>query len=69
MCDKLQYCDCGCTRPKKTPTYMALKPPLPVFRYTQATSRFGIQLELEASLSKALIEENGHSLVEIKNDA
>jgi len=29
--------------------------------YTQATSRCRIQLELETSLSKALIEDNGYS--------
>jgi hypothetical protein len=36
--------------------------------YTQTTSRCRIQLELETSLGKALIEENGYSLVEINND-
>jgi len=36
--------------------------------YTQATSRCRIQLELETPLGKALIEENGYSLVEINND-
>ena len=36
--------------------------------YTQATSRCRIQLELETSLGKALIEDNGYSLVEINND-
>jgi len=29
--------------------------------YTQATSRCRIQLELETSLGKALIEDNGYS--------
>ena len=36
--------------------------------YTQATSRCMVQLKLETSLAKALIEENGYSLVEINND-
>ena len=36
--------------------------------YTQATSRCRIQLALETPLGKALIEENGYSLVEINND-
>ncbi len=35
--------------------------------YTQTTSRCRIQLELETSLGKALIEENGYSLVKINN--
>jgi len=37
--------------------------------YTQATSRCRIQLELETSLGKALIEENGCSLLKINNAA
>jgi len=36
-------------------------------QYTQTTSRCRIQLELETSLGKALIEENGYSLDEINN--
>ena len=36
--------------------------------YTQTTSRCRIQLELDTSLGKALIEENGYSLTEINND-
>jgi len=37
--------------------------------YTQTTSRCRIQLELETYLGKALIEENGYSLVKINNAA
>jgi len=37
--------------------------------YTQTTSRCRIQLELETSLGKALIEENGYSLFKINNAA
>ena len=36
---------------------------------TQTTSRCRIQLELETSLGKALIEDNGYSLVQINNAA
>jgi len=35
--------------------------------YTQVTSKCRIQLELETSLGKALIEENGYSLLKINN--
>jgi len=35
--------------------------------YTRSTWKYIIQLELEAPLGKALIEENGYSLVEINN--
>jgi len=38
-----------------------------VWGYTQATSICRIQLELETSLDKVLIEENGYSIVEINN--
>jgi len=37
--------------------------------YTQINSRCRIQLELETYLGKALIEENGYSLVKINNAA
>ena len=37
--------------------------------YTQATSKGRIQLELETSLGKALIEENSYSIVEFNNVA
>jgi len=37
--------------------------------HTQTTSRCRIQLELETSLDKALIDDNGYSLVKINNAA
>ncbi len=37
--------------------------------HTQTTSKWRIQLELETSLGKALIEANGYSLFKINNEA
>ena len=37
--------------------------------YTQATSICRVQLELETSLGKALIEEDSYSIIEVNNVA